>query len=270
MSIGEALRRVRIQRDLTQTQMGAGIVTESFYSKVERGIHNIDADTLIKILYKHHINVISFFMLVLNKNSEEEPNFELMNQISFAQNRKDLEKLDQIDQQIKNGKVKSSFWLDFRLQNAYAWVTHSNKKVTPKMKKKVKSIILADNWNTTAYHYLSQAVILFDIDEAYRLVDSAFNAYSEEPLTDTFSLQFIALVAVNFLNCCYHQHAKKEYVERTVNFLRNLPIDGAIGINSILGTYYEALFDNDKEIAQMIVKILKKSGYISVIEDTLQ
>lgn len=43
-----------------------------------------------------------------------------MNQISFAQNRKDLKTLAKIASEIKEGKIKSNFWLQFRLENAYA------------------------------------------------------------------------------------------------------------------------------------------------------
>ena len=43
MTIGEALKQIRKQAGLTQTQMTAGLITESFYSKVERGVHAIDA-----------------------------------------------------------------------------------------------------------------------------------------------------------------------------------------------------------------------------------
>ena len=42
-----------------------------------------------------------------------------------------------------------------------------------------------------------------------------------------------------------------------------------IGFYGIIATYYEALFDNDQETKDMIVKILKKSGYLPLIQDTL-
>lgn len=272
MTIGEALKQLRLHAGLTQEEMAAGLMSESFYSKVERDIHKIDANLLVELLVTHHFDVVSFFTKISNQDIRTEPNFELMNQISFAQNRKDLNALDKIASEIKNGKVESSFWLQFRLENAYAWVLHSNKMISPELKKKVKSIIVDENWNRTAYHYLSQAVIFLDIDGAYQLVDSAFRAYEKKPETDTFTLQFVAMIAVNFLNCCYHQRDKiqKKYVDRAVSFLRELPKDGAIGINSVLGTYYEAVFSGDKDMAEMVIKVLKKSGYLSLIEDTLE
>ena len=272
MTIGEALKQLRLHAGLTQNQMAAGLMSESFYSKVERDVHEIDANLLIELLTAHHFDVVSFFARVSNQDLRTEPNFDLMNQISFAQNRKDLKTLDKIASKIKEGKIKSNFWIQFRLENAYAWVLHSSKMISPELKNKVKSIIVDENWNRTAYHYLSQAVIFLDIDEAYQLVDSAFRAYEKKPETDTFTLQFVAMIAMNFLNCCYHQRdaIQKKYVDRAVNFLHELPKDGAIGINSVLGTYYEAVFSGDKDMAEMVIKVLKKSGYLFLIEDTLE
>lgn len=234
-------------------------------------VHKIDANLLIELLTIHHFDIVDFFAKVSNQDMRTEPNFDLMNQISFAQNRKDLNALDKIAAEVKNGKVESNFWLQFRLENAYAWVLHSNKMISPELQKKVKSIVMDENWNRTAYHYLSQAVILLNIDDAYQLVDSAFRAYEKNPETDTFTLQFVAMIAVNFLNCCYHQRdaIQKKYVDRAVSFLHELPKDGAIGINSVLGTYYEAVFSGDTEMANMVIKVLQKSGYLSLIEDTL-
>ena len=157
MTIGEALKQTRLHAGLTQEEMAAGIISESFYSKVERDIHEIDANLLIRILSKHHFDVGSFFSRVNNSDNTTDPDFDLMNQISFAQNRKDLKKLDEIAAKIANrgGTCPPSFWLKFRLENAYAWVLHSDKRISPELKRKVKAVIMDEDWNRTAYHYLS-------------------------------------------------------------------------------------------------------------------
>ena len=50
MTVGEALKQMRLQAGLTQTEMTAGVVSESFYSKIERGVHAVDVQVLINIL----------------------------------------------------------------------------------------------------------------------------------------------------------------------------------------------------------------------------
>lgn len=37
------------------------------------------------------------------------------------------------------------------------------------MKRKIKSVILDEDWNRPAYHYLSQAVVMLDINESFYL-----------------------------------------------------------------------------------------------------
>ena len=46
MEIGEALYHYRKKLCLTMEEMTVGIVTPSFYSKVEKGIHRISAEDL--------------------------------------------------------------------------------------------------------------------------------------------------------------------------------------------------------------------------------
>ncbi len=49
MTIGERLREIRDSMNLTQTEMCAGVVTESFYSRVENGKSEINIDDLLAI-----------------------------------------------------------------------------------------------------------------------------------------------------------------------------------------------------------------------------
>ena len=124
--------------------------------------------------------------------------------------------------------------------------------------------------NRPAYHYLSQAVVLLDINESYYLVKSAFEAYKKNKEHDTFTLQFVALIAVNYLNCCYHRKGSKEYAQLAIVFLKFLPIDPVIVFYRIIGTYYESIFNHDDKTRNMIIEILKKSNYYTLIQDTVE
>ena len=61
MTIGERLREIRDSINLTQTEMCAGVVTESFYSRVENGKSEINIDDLLAILKQNHVSVRDFF-----------------------------------------------------------------------------------------------------------------------------------------------------------------------------------------------------------------
>ena len=53
MTIGEALKRERESLGLTQEEMTKNIIQKSHYSKIERNIEGISADSLFKILFAH-------------------------------------------------------------------------------------------------------------------------------------------------------------------------------------------------------------------------
>ncbi|WP_258381909.1 helix-turn-helix domain-containing protein [Lactobacillus helveticus] len=88
---------------LTQTEMAAGAISESFYSKVERGVHNIDADTLVEVLKANHINPVQFFSRTLDGPMQESPHKKsildagfMVKKIVRSANKRDLEKSGQL------------------------------------------------------------------------------------------------------------------------------------------------------------------------------
>lgn len=61
MTIGERLKKIRLLLGLTQTEISQGVVTESFYSKVERNISKIKIEDLLAILNKNGVSLEDFF-----------------------------------------------------------------------------------------------------------------------------------------------------------------------------------------------------------------
>lgn len=168
------------------------------------------------------------------------------------------------------GGTALPYWLEFRLELAYAWITHSQDQVSPELKEKMKRIIVGDEWDRNAYYFLSQSMILMDFDDAASLVNSAYKAYDKNPKTDIFTLQWISFVGVNFLNYCYHHHAGEKYTESSIKFLKSLPITPDLGFSKVLALYYEALFNGDRKTQQSLIHLLKEIGYYSLIQDTVK
>lgn len=63
MTIGELLKEERIKKGLTQKQFADGIVSTSYYSKVEKDGHRITAEDLIAVLEHNGIPLWSFFKI---------------------------------------------------------------------------------------------------------------------------------------------------------------------------------------------------------------
>lgn len=179
----------------------------------------------------------------------------------------EIEKIDEIKIQLENSKTEAPQWLKFKLELAYAWVLRSNEQVSPELAEKVKQLILNENWDRTSYHFLSQAVILLQIDDAKYLVDLAYKAYLKEPKYDTFTLQFVSFIAINYLNCCYHQHVDDSYTTSTFEFLQKLPPDPAIGLEKMIGRFYQTVFADNKEKARALKDIIGDCGYAGIIDD---
>ena len=57
MQIGKELKKLRLELGLSQTEMVGDILTKSYYSKIERGLHEINAKDLIEILERNRVNI---------------------------------------------------------------------------------------------------------------------------------------------------------------------------------------------------------------------
>lgn len=77
-------------------------------------------------------------------------------EITYVQNNRDVQALDKIK---SGGGSEPPLWLKYRLELAYAWALRSNDQVPPVLRKRMKSLIMNENWDRTSYHFLSQAVI---------------------------------------------------------------------------------------------------------------
>lgn len=95
MTIGEALKETRKSLGLSQTEMAYPVLTKSYYSKIERGIHEINASDLIKILEMHHIDISDFFVKcgVEDEKIDEEQWMAKLRQAYYAQDLYEVKKL---------------------------------------------------------------------------------------------------------------------------------------------------------------------------------
>ncbi|BDR57142.1 helix-turn-helix domain-containing protein [Xylocopilactobacillus apis] len=61
MTIGELLKQYRISKLRTQKEWANGVVSPSYYAKVEKNQHRITAEDLVEILRKNNVSIIDFF-----------------------------------------------------------------------------------------------------------------------------------------------------------------------------------------------------------------
>ena len=150
MKIGKLLRETRLAAVLTQTEMAEGAISESFYSKVERGVHNIDADTLVEVLKVNHINPVQFFSRTLDGPMQESPHKKsildagfMVKKIVRSANKRDLEKLGQLKKEIDQAEEQGKpyyIWISYVLELMTTWITHSTNDISEPVKKKIKHL----------------------------------------------------------------------------------------------------------------------------------
>lgn len=120
MTIGELLKEYRItqgknQKEFTDSGM---IVSQSYYSKVEKNIHRITADSLIELLHYNNIPLDEFFGRINQNNKIQHQQVkDFNNMLVDAYYDSDVNKIKQIKELViqsnlpDKDKKKSCFGL---------------------------------------------------------------------------------------------------------------------------------------------------------------
>lgn len=164
-SIGEALKEERRSLGLTQEQFIKGIISESFYSKVERGKNEIIAVDLLKILAANNISEEEFLSKLNvkeNNNLEEDLKVQLLNAYSIH----DKKKISMLVQKIQNAAMDENTKISARLIDAVV-----NNKINDLTQREITQIkrkfFEVDDWtkNITTLQLFCNSMLLFDFDE---------------------------------------------------------------------------------------------------------
>lgn len=91
MNIGEALKQYRTSAGLTQKEFTQNILSPAHYSKIERNLHEISANDLLKLLSQNKIRYSDFFSS-LDQNNVKDQDEKLSEQLLSAYYDRDLDK----------------------------------------------------------------------------------------------------------------------------------------------------------------------------------
>ena len=81
MNIGEALKQYRTSAGLTQKEFTQNILSPAHYSKIERNLHEISANDLLKLLSQNKIRYSDFFSSLDQNNVKD--NYYLLTMIEI-------------------------------------------------------------------------------------------------------------------------------------------------------------------------------------------
>lgn len=245
--------------ELTQTEMSADAISESFYSKVERNLTDINAADMTTILNAHQVSFQDFFEGEKNLLPKKRA---LWKKLIVAFNRQDLKSLKKINYQSIE---KYNLELVYKLVNAE--LTHQVNQLSPALKRKVKTDLLQiGNWNTESLWKLGIALPLYNIDELDFLIKSVFEYYRDSKFKAD-ELIAIANLMIGYLKECY-KNGRLDLIKQVKVDLNKLPSSTWMMLPKILTNYYLALLEANLQKAIGIENVLKKCGYGDYVEES--
>ena len=145
MTIGELLKEYRQKKGLTQKQFADGIVSTSYYSKVEKDEHRITVEDLIAILEHNNIAMWTFFRrLSLKGDFQHEYIAKLENDVLDAYYHSNKKKIEEIRQEVDSSTVPNKeeylLLIDGWLENLKTKTEEPNLEVRNALKDKVFNI----------------------------------------------------------------------------------------------------------------------------------
>ncbi|OYS00019.1 hypothetical protein CBF68_07270 [Lactobacillus taiwanensis] len=256
--IGETLKKERKLLGLTQDQFIHGIISKSFYSKVERGLNEISASDLFSIL---EVNKISLddFMNNLKDNSSKENDLEIkLVQAFYAQNKAEIT-------DIYNTIIKSNYSERLKLTAILvkATIEKSLLQLDSSIKRRIKKgFFEVDNWTTNInmLQIFCNSMLLFDQDELDYHFKQLFKFYRCKLSGFSFHTQkLVGTICINYLQNCY-LNQEGEYREKAYELIDDLALIPDLGMFRIIKNYYKYWFNHDSIKYRSIRKFLIDNG----------
>lgn len=264
MTIGEALKEERVALGLTQKQMAGDVLSVAEYSKIENMIHKIDADTLLKILALHQIDITKFYKKVAvnyvqNKRMHDVEYLTLDLEKSFY--RSDVNRVEQIID-IFDALPDVSVELKLRARLILAVLKGDYSSITIDMRKQIfNRMFNREDWieNQNSLRLFGNSMFLWDFSDVSLMLDRVLDKYEHVRSYPNDVEERIAQICSNYL---YNgiRYQKTERMKRAINILKKLDDIPHLVFYKLLGLYFQNYYDGNTEELKNIRNMLKNSG----------
>lgn len=264
MSIGEALKKERSRLGLTQNEMIQGVITKGHYSKIERGLEGISADSLFKILFAHNIDVDDFIEDIKDDYLLEEDLYaiELKKKMMTSFNNSDNEKVKEYLNKIL--KLKGHKIFKYRSIIAVATFEEKLDELSQEFKGKIINIFTKrDTWmeNVDSLRLFANCMHIFSIEQLDYCLHQLLDHYSKNNDYSEKMIERIAIICNNYLYSCYFLDLDGAKVDSCINFLNNLDNRSHFIFYRITCEFYQRLFKGEISEAKKIKETLVSWGY---------
>lgn len=264
--IGDKLKNLRQQLGLTQTEMAAGVISVSFYSKVERGLNDIGVNDFLEILKSHDVTPKEFFGDITSEENNEKKLNDLFDRfIKVATEDNDVE-INKVIKDLDKIKIQTPSIKFTKLAAKLIANTHDKKairRLTSKQKNQIKKMIFQKDTDGNEYYrivILANIIRIYSIEEATFLVKNIIRRYSNSGNLENKIEVALSVLMVNYVNWCI-ELGKFNFCYEPLNFLKKLPEKMDLAFAKILGLYFGDLVGNKNDEANEIRVILNKAGY---------
>ncbi len=273
MTIGEALKQIRHELYLTQEQMCAGVVTRSFYAKVESGRNRISADKLTEILFEHNIDITYFYQLL--RDTYSSPSKLKENDLNQKMNQAfNSGKIELIEQNYHKILLQS----DSNILKLRAMISVANLKdelnlIDPKVKEKL--FVEFDegvNWMTRPdlLRLFTDTMPLWDPSDLSFFIGRLLAKVQKEHNIPELLQERYLRVFENYLAVYYKKNNPIKTidvnVQKTFDYILNLEPTVHFLLYKIAAVYLQNLFLGKKDEAQKIKNEMKKYGYQDIVK----
>lgn len=273
MTIGEALKQIRHELYLTQEQMCAGVVTRSFYAKVESGRNRISADKLTEILFEHDIDITYFYQLLRNTYSSQSKLKE--NDLNQKMNQAfNSGKIELIEQNYHKILLQSnSSILKLRAMISVANLKDELNLIDPKVKEKLfVEFDEGANWMTRPdlLRLFTDTMPLWDSSDLSFFIGRLLAKVQKEHNIPELLQERYLRVFENYLAVYYKKNNPIKTidvnVQKTFDYILNLEPTVHFLLYKVAAVYLQNLFLGKKEEAQKIKNEMKKYGYQDIVK----
>lgn len=271
--IGESLKKVRKSLNLTQSEMvlHGKIISVSQYSKIEHGVHDIDANTFFAILAAHSeidSNSVIEEIQIYYFNKYKKYNSKISNaeylsyRLMLAFYNNDLNAAVKIKKKIDS--IQAPKELKFRAIITVAVLSNTLNELDEKTKEEISyNAFKNDSWteNRDSLRLFSNAMAIIDPSLLPQLMNSVLKTYRD---INTFSIRIqerISSICINYLYVSKNNPnaIDKKSIYKVISYLERIDDVPSLMFNKILGHYFYSWFNEDYEEVKNIEKILEQS-----------
>ncbi|GLB46284.1 hypothetical protein WR164_02630 [Philodulcilactobacillus myokoensis] len=267
-NLPELLKAKRQQLGLTQAQMAAGVLSASFYSKVENGISDINTMDLIQILRIHRIDAGAFINQIKtpNLNLPESDYSKLFEKIYVAMYSNHPSKIKRIRRQMDQIKTHDKHLKVYKLMADLdlAMMNHQLKHFPNRKKVILRKALFSDpNLSLKSLQIFANTMWIYDFEELAFLVNAVLRQYQKHQQKNIHYQISIAAIMINFVEICYHQN-EFQMAKRPLECIDNLEPIPDLFLMKLYGLYFELKMGFKKETKlfnpKTVIEVFNRTG----------